>query len=112
MKRILKGASLLGTASMAAGLLAGAAGAQQGMDPDFARSVKEWTTRPEFSTPLVDHLPLSSTIPSPKQGFGSHIGAPGVLHSQPEINAYFRKLAAAAPDRVRIIEIGKTNEGR
>ena len=26
-------------------------------DPDFARSVKEWTTRPEFSSPLVDHLP-------------------------------------------------------
>ena len=28
-----------------------------GDDPDFARAVKEWTTRPEFSSPLVDHLP-------------------------------------------------------
>ena len=26
-------------------------------DPDFAKAVKEWTTKPEFSSPLVDHLP-------------------------------------------------------
>ena len=26
-------------------------------DQEFARLVKEWTTRPEFSSPLVDHLP-------------------------------------------------------
>lgn len=113
MKRVLTGASLIGVAMS----LANAAGAQQQapkqqMDSDFAASVKQWTTRPEFMTPLVDHLPLSTTIPSPKQVFGHHIGVPNVLHSQAEINGYFRKLAAAAPDRVRIIEIGKTNEGR
>ena len=26
-------------------------------DPDFARAVREWTTKPEFSSPLVDLLP-------------------------------------------------------
>ena len=26
-------------------------------DPEFARLVKEWTTRPDFISPLVDHLP-------------------------------------------------------
>ncbi len=28
-------------------------------DQEFARLVKEWTTRPEFISPLVDHLPKS-----------------------------------------------------
>jgi hypothetical protein len=95
------------------GLLAmtGQAVAQQ-MDPDFAKAVKGWTTRPEFQSPLVDHLPLSMALPSPKQVFGAHIGVPNHLHSQEEITDYFRRLAAAAPDRVRILDIGKTNEGR
>ncbi len=84
----------------------------QTMDPDFAKSVKEWTTRPEFMSPLVDHLPLSTTIPSPKQVFGDHIGVPNKLHSQEQIVDYYRRLAAAAPDRVKIIELGKTNEGK
>jgi len=26
-------------------------------DEEFARLVKEWTTKPEFLSPLVDHLP-------------------------------------------------------
>ena len=37
----------------------------QTMDPDYAAKVKEWTTKPEFMSPLVDHLPKSSTVPSP-----------------------------------------------
>ena len=32
-------------------------------DEDFARSVKEWTTKPEFSSPLVDHLPKVAGVP-------------------------------------------------
>ena len=51
----------------------------QEMDEDFARSVKEWTTKPEFISPLVDHLPKSATVPSPKDALGHHIGAPGKL---------------------------------
>lgn len=84
----------------------------QAMDPDFAKAVKEWTTRPEFLSPLVDHLPLSTTIPSPKAVLGDYVGVPNKLHHQEEIVAYFRKLQAAAPDRVRILDIGKTNEGK
>ncbi len=29
----------------------------QPQDEDFAKLVKEWTTMPEFLSPLVDHLP-------------------------------------------------------
>ena len=35
----------------------------------FCQAVKEWTTKPEFSSHLVDHLPQSTTVPSPKPKF-------------------------------------------
>jgi hypothetical protein len=80
-------------------------------DPDFARAVKEWTTRPEFSSPLVDHLPKVAGIPSPKDVLGHHIGEPKKLTYYADILKYYRALAAATP-RVKIVTIGKSNEGR
>lgn len=91
-------------------LLCGTASAQT-MDPDFADTIKTWTTKPEFMSPLVDHLPVSTTIPSPKSVLGNHIGAPNVLHYYDQIIGYYRALAAKSP-RVKIIEIGKSEEGR
>ena len=85
--------------------------AQQQMDADFAMSVKEWTTRPEFSSPLVDHLPKSATVPSPKDILGHHVGAPNKLTYYGELLGYYRALASKSP-RVNIVEIGKTDEGR
>ena len=34
----------------------------QPQDEDFAKSVKEWTTRPEFISPLVDHQICNMSI--------------------------------------------------
>jgi hypothetical protein len=81
------------------------------MDPDFAKSVKSWTTKPEFSSPLVDHLPLSQSVPTPKDILGHHIGAPNELTYYADILKYYRALAAKSP-RVKILETGKTDEGR
>jgi hypothetical protein len=83
----------------------------QTMDPDFARRVAEWTTDPRFSSPWVDHLPLSETVPSPAKFFGDHIGAPKKLHYSAEVLAYFEALAAASP-RVKIERIGTSDEGK
>lgn len=83
----------------------------QGLDEEFARSVREWTTRPEFLSPVVDHLPRAVGIPTPKEALGSHIGAPKKLHSSREIRGYFEALAAASP-RLRIVEAGTSDEGR
>src|SRR5262249_19266548 len=83
----------------------------QQMDEDFARSVKEWTTRPEFMSPLVDHLPKVAGIPSPKDILGHHIGEPKKLTYYADILKYYRALAAATP-RVKVVTIGKSNEGR
>ena len=80
-------------------------------DPDFARAVKEWTTRPEFMSPLVDHLPKVPGIPSPKDILGHHIGEPKKLTYYADILKYYRALAAATP-RVKVVSIGKSNEGR
>src|SRR5262245_34493256 len=80
-------------------------------DPDFARAVKEWTTRPEFMSPLVDHLPKVAGIPSPKDVLGHHIGEPKKLTYYADILKYYRALAAATP-RVKVVTIGKSNEGR
>src|SRR5262245_42798021 len=80
-------------------------------DPDFARAVKEWTTRPEFMSPLVDHLPKVAGIPSPKDVLGHHIGEPKKLTYYADILKYYRALAAATP-RVKVTSIGTTDEGR
>jgi len=81
------------------------------MDPDYAARVKEWTTKPEFLSPLVDHLPASSLVPSPKELLGHHIGAPKQLTYYSDVLRYYDALAAHSP-RVKVVHIGKTEEGR
>src|SRR5262245_33513952 len=83
----------------------------QQMDEDFAKSVKEWTTRPEFISPLVDHLPKVAGVPSPKDTLGYYIGTPKKLTRTTEIYKYYRELAAKSP-RVKVINIEQTDEGR
>ena len=104
----------LATLVLALVLLAPAAIAQpagQPLDADFAARVREWTTRPEFLSPLVDHLPVSDRVPSPKQILGHHAGAPRELTYYAEMLEYYRTLAAASP-RVSISSIGRTDEDR
>ena len=81
------------------------------MDADFARAVREWTTRPEFLTPLVDHLPKGGTVPSPHDVLGYHVGQPKTLTHTSDLYRYYRALAAKSP-RVKVLEIGSTDEGR
>ena len=83
----------------------------QGMDATFAEHQKAWITKPEFSSPLVDHLPVSATVPTPRLVLGHDIGAPRVLDHYADILKYYRALAEKSP-RVKIITTGKTEEGR
>ena len=91
--------------------VAGQSGPRQEMDADFAARVREWTTRPEFLSPLVDHLPASDAVPSPRDVIGHHVGAPRELTYYADFLAYYRALATASP-RVAIDSIGQTDEGR
>ena len=88
-----------------------AVAAQAGSDEEFARLVREWTTRPEFLSPLVDHLPKAPGVPSPKDVLGYHIGQPKKLTYYADMLKYYRALEAASP-RVRVTTIGKSDEGR
>jgi hypothetical protein len=87
------------------------ASARAGHDEEFARLVREWTTKPEFLSPLVDHLPKAPGVPSPKDVLGYHIGQPKTLTYYADILKYYRALAAASP-RVRVMTIGTSDEGR
>jgi hypothetical protein len=81
-------------------------------DPDFAKLVKEWTTKPEFLTPLVDHLPKKTGVPAPLDILGYHIGTPKKLTYTADQQRYFKALEEALPARVRTAVIGKSEEGR
>ena len=95
----------------AAGSLLLAQSVQQPQDPEYARVVKEWTTSPEFISPLVDHLPASSGVPSPRDVLGYYTGTPKKLSRVSDILRYYRALAAASK-RVKVIPAGLTDEGR
>ena len=88
-----------------------AAQSRESFDPDFARSVREWTTSPEFLSPLVDQLPVVRGIPTPKDVLGYHVGTPKRLTKTDAALAYYRALEKASP-RIRVTTIGKTDEGR
>lgn len=81
-------------------------------DVEFARLVKEWTTKPEFMSPLVDHLPRKAGIPTPQDILGYYIGAPKKLTYTADQQRYFRELEKALPGRVKTMVVGRTEEGR
>jgi hypothetical protein len=81
-------------------------------DAEFATVVKTWTTKPEFLSPLVDHLPRKAGVPTPKEILGYYIGAPNKLTYTADQQRYFRALEKALPGRVKTMVAGKTEEGR
>jgi len=81
------------------------------IDEEYTRKIKEYTTEPFFTSPLVDYLPASKTVPTPKAILGDVAGAPGRLPYAEEVYEYMRMLEKASP-RVKVYSIGKTEEGR
>jgi hypothetical protein len=55
--------------------------------------------------------PNSTAIPTPKEHFGFSMGDNYQLANYTQTEAYFKKLAAAS-DRVKLVVMGKTEEGR
>ena len=84
---------------------------KQPQDEDYAKLVKEWTTSPEFMSPLVDHLPKAAGVPTPKDVLGYYVGAPKKLTRVADLGRYYRALAAASK-RVKLLPAGTTDEGR
>ena len=83
----------------------------QPLDEEYTKKIKEYTTETFFLSPLVDYLPASKTVPTPKAVLGDIAGAPGKLPYSKEVYDYMRLLAKSTP-RVKVHTIGTTEEGR
>src|SRR5688500_159076 len=84
---------------------------KQPIDEEYTKQILEDTTEKFYLSPLVDYLPASRTVPTPKVVLGDIAGAPNKLPYSKEVYDYMRRLDAASP-RVRVYTIGQTEEGR
>ena len=106
MSRVIR---FIGLCALAAAPNAGFS--QQRNDEEYTKKIKEYLRDPRITTELVDHLPASSTVPTPLKFHGRIIGTPGELTYAKDIQRYFEALDKAS-DRVKTWSIGKSEEGR
>ncbi len=85
--------------------------AGQPVDQHYTDQIHKYTTDPSFTSPLVDYLPASKTVPTPAAVLGDVSGAPDMLPYSEDVNKYFRLLEASSP-RVKVFSIGRSEEGR
>ncbi len=102
MKTIVASLFLVATAVLAQ---------QQPDDADYTAQIRKYTTGPQFITELVDHLPASATVPTPLKFNGYIAGADGHLTYAEDVDRYFRALESASK-RIKVLSIGKSEEGR
>jgi hypothetical protein len=88
----------------------GAPAVQQN-DADYTADILKFTTEKFFLTELVDHLPASATVPTPRKILGYSVGTEGKLTYTKDIYRYYRELEKATP-RVKVFSVGKSEEGR
>ncbi|MGH9875321.1 MAG: M14 family zinc carboxypeptidase, partial [Pyrinomonadaceae bacterium] len=79
---------------------------------DYSKKIKEYTTEKFFLTELVDHLPMSDTVPSPDKVLGYIVGTPNKLTYSKDLYRYYRELARTSK-RVRLFTAPeKSEEGK
>src|SRR6266852_1508165 len=98
-------------ATAADGETAPARDPKQAIDEPYTAKIQKYTTAPYFTSPLVNYLPSSNTVPTPEAVLGDIAGAPGVLPYAEDVYKYMRMLEKASP-RVKVFSIGTTEEGR
>jgi len=111
MRRTRAVLSLALAAAWCLGLAVRPAPAQQKVHEEYTKKILEFTTDPHFATKYVDHLPYAEGVPTPLEVLGHIAGARDVLSYTADVYKYMRALAAATP-RVKVFDIGKTEEGR
>src|SRR4030043_1267768 len=85
--------------------------AQQKVHEEYTKKIREFTTDPHSPPKFGDRLPYAEGIPTPLEVLGHIAGAKDVLSYSADVYKYMRALAAATP-RVKVFDIGKTEEGR
>jgi hypothetical protein len=85
--------------------------AKQPVNEAYTTKMKKYTTEPFFTSPLVNYLPASKSVPTPEAVLGDVAGAPGILPYAEDVYKYMRMLEKASPC-VKVFSIGTTEEGR
>ena len=85
--------------------------AQQRIDEEYTRLIRDHLQDPRITTELVDHLPASETVPTPLTFHGRIVGTPGELTYAADMHRYLRAIDAASP-RATVWSLGQTEEGR
>lgn len=80
-------------------------------DEEYTKRILDATPDKRILTELVDHMPLSATVPSPLKFLGYVPGENNRVTYHKDIVAYYEALDKAS-DRVTMWEIGRTEEGR
>ena len=86
-----------GDVALADGETAPARDPKQPVDDAYTAKIKKYTTQPFFTSPLVDYLPASKTVPTPEAVLGDVAGAPGILPYAEDVYKYMRLLEKASP---------------
>ena len=68
----------------------------QPIDEEYTRLIRQYLQDPRITTELVDHLPASATVPTPRKFFGHIAGAEGYLTYAEDVYRYMRALEAAS----------------
>jgi hypothetical protein len=100
-----------GTAALADGETAPARDPKQPVDDAYTAKIHKYTTQTFFTSPLVDYLPASKSVPTPEVVLGDVAGAPAVLPYAEDVYKYMRLLERNSPC-VKVFSIGRTEEGR
>src|SRR6267154_1733378 len=102
---------MLAPSAAADGETAPARDPKQAIDEPYSAKIQKYTTAPYFTSPLVNYLPSSNTVPTPETVLGDIAGAPVVLPYAEDVYKYMRMQEQASP-RVKVFSIGTTEEGR
>ncbi len=109
--RIRQACRFAAVLALVLGLAVSPALAQQKVHEEYTKKILEFTTDPHFATKYVNYMPYAEGVPTPLEVIGHIAGAKDVLSYSADVYKYMRALAAAIP-RVKVFDIGKTEEGR
>ncbi|MBV9216763.1 MAG: hypothetical protein JO053_11355 [Acidobacteria bacterium] len=84
----------------------------QPIDQAYTDSIKKNTTDPMFLTELVDHLPSSTSVPSPDKVLGYPIGTPNKLTYTKDQYRYYRELEKTSPRVKTFVSPEHTEQGK
>ncbi|MEJ7622862.1 MAG: M14 family zinc carboxypeptidase [Pyrinomonadaceae bacterium] len=84
----------------------------QALDADYTASILKNTTEKHFLTEIVDHLPVTGSVPSPMKVLGYPVGTPDKLTYTKDQHRYYRELEKATPRVKTFLAPEKSEQGR